>query len=96
MKHTLYREIEAVDFDVEVEVEYIAHPAYKGRCDSIGNGFDNGPKLEPDEPAYIEITSAKDASGVEWELTSEEQENIEILIAEELSFRPDDDWRDDR
>jgi hypothetical protein len=97
MRYTLTREIESLEFDIDVEVSYVYHRAYKGARDSIGGVRNAGPPLEPDEPAYIEITSVKGINdGQEYELTPDEQSDIEAEISELMSSPPEDDWRDDR
>ena len=94
MKYTLTRQIETQEFDIDVEIDYTFHAEHKGARDSIGGVRNAGPPLEPDEPAYIEITSAKDASGVEWELTDQEQKDIEDEISEKLSEEPEPEFLD--
>ena len=48
------------DNDQPLWIHYKLHKAHKGRTDGR-----HGPKLEPDEPAYIEIELAVDADGHE-------------------------------
>ena len=69
--------------EVEVEVSYDAWPASRGARDSLGGKAGAGPPLEPDDPGGIEITGAKDDTGREWELTDEEEREIEEAIAQE-------------
>jgi len=69
--------------EVEVEVSYDAWPASRGARDSLGGRAGAGPPLEPDDPGGIEITGARDDSGREWELTDEEEREIEEAIAQE-------------
>ena len=69
--------------EVEVEVSYDAWPASRGARDSLGGKPGAGPPLEPDDPGGIEITGAKDSAGQEWDLTKEEEREIEEAIANE-------------
>jgi len=69
--------------EIEVEVSYDAWPASRGARDSLGGKAGAGPPLEPDDPGGIEITGARDDSGREWELTDEEEREIEEAIAQE-------------
>ena len=69
--------------EIEVEVSYDAWPASRGARDSLCGKAGAGPPLEPDEPAGIEITGARDSDGREWELTKEEEREIEEAIANE-------------
>jgi len=69
--------------EIEVEVSYDAWPASRGARDSLCGKAGAGPPLEPDEPAGIEITGAKDSAGQEWDLTEEEEREIEEAISNE-------------
>ena len=69
--------------EVEVEVSYDAWPASRGARDSLGGKAGAGPPLEPDDPGGIEITGAKDDTGREWDLTKEEEREIEEAIENE-------------
>ena len=69
--------------EVEVEVSYDAWPASRGARDSLGGKAGAGPPLEPDDPGGIEITGAKDDTGREWDLTKEEEREIEEAISNE-------------
>jgi len=69
--------------EVEVEVSYDAWPASRGARDSLCGKAGAGPPLEPDEPAGIEITGAKDDTGRDWDLTKEEEREIEEAISNE-------------
>ena len=69
--------------EIEVEVSYDAWPASRGARDSLGGKAGAGPPLEPDDPGGIEITGARDSDGREWELTKEEEREIEEAIAQE-------------
>ena len=69
--------------EIEVEVSYDAWPASRGARDSLGGKAGAGPPLEPDEESCIEITGAKDSAGQEWDLTKEEEREIEEAIENE-------------
>ena len=69
--------------EIEVEVSYDAWPASRGARDSLGGKAGAGPPLEPDDPGGIEITGAKDDTGREWDLTKEEEREIEEAIENE-------------
>ena len=69
--------------EIEVEVSYDAWPASRGARDSLCGKAGAGPPLEPDDPGGIEITGAKDSAGQEWDLTKEEEREIEEAIENE-------------
>ena len=69
--------------EIEVEVSYDAWPACRGARDSLCGKAGAGPPLEPDEEACIEITGAKDDTGRDWDLTEEEEREIEEAISNE-------------
>ena len=69
--------------EIEVEVSYDAWPACRGARDSLGGKAGAGPPLEPDEEAIVEITGAKDSDGQEWDLTEEEETEIQEAISNE-------------
>jgi len=71
-------------FTLTLDVTYKAHKAIPGARDSIGGVRDTGPLLEPDEPACIEIVSVV-YNGQEITLTAQDEEELEVLIADELS-----------
>jgi len=73
--------------EIEIEVEYTPHRACRGRTDGR-----YGPPLEPDEPAGIEIESVSIAgSTTRFELTEDEEREIEEQICDELADGPDPD-----
>ncbi len=65
--------------DVPVIVHYTAHAACKGGTDGPG-----GPKLEPDEPAFIEIDSVTTRDGYLIQLAKLDERALRDQIAEEL------------
>lgn len=67
------------DEDVSVTVYYTAHRFVAGRTDGRG-----GPKLEPDEPAHIEIESVMLPDGQSYEPDASLVEQLEEEIAEWL------------
>jgi len=83
MTHKSYLTIGDAD-DVPVTVHYTAHRACLGATDGR-----YGPKLEPDEPAWIEIDEVLDADGQPVLTSYEQEEAIQLEIAEAL-----DDDRD--
>lgn len=83
-KTTIEVSANGIDGELDIVVEYEAHPFRRGATDGRC-----GPKIEPDEPAHIEITSVKDDLGREHELTIEQEEWIEEQIAEDLADAED-------
>lgn len=69
--------------DVPVTVHYTAHAACKGSTDGPG-----GPKLEPDEPAFIEIEQVT-FDGRIVNLSKPDERALRDEIAEELSDADD-------
>ena len=47
------------ELSLNVVVEYDVHAATRGARDSLGGKADAGPPLEPDEPAWVEITDVR-------------------------------------
>lgn len=83
--------------DVDIVVEYTYHRFCAGATDGRF-----GPKLEPDEPAHIEIDGIKLADGQYVELTEEQEAAIIREIEEDLASQAADvperdyeDWGDD-
>lgn len=70
------------DIDIDIEVEYVVRPGCRGRRDSLCGVAGAGPALEPDEPATVEIISAKDAKGNEVSLSAREEDDIRIAALE--------------
>ena len=77
-EYTAHLDIDG-DEDVTVTVHYTAHRFIAGRTDGRG-----GPKLEPDEPAHIEIESVVLPDGRIYEPTSALESQLEEEIAEWL------------
>ena len=69
--------------EIEVEVSYDVWPASRGARDSLCGKAGAGPPLEPDDPGGIEITGAKDDTGRDWDLTEEEETEIQEAISNE-------------
>jgi hypothetical protein len=79
-KTTIERNIRGVDCEFLVTIRYTAHPFRRGYREP------GGQQIEPDEPAHIEIESVtEDGTGVEIELTTAQEDEIEQRIAEELA-----------
>ncbi len=69
--------------DMPVTVHYEAHKAHRGSTDGPG-----GPKLEPDEPAWIEIDYVSYDTGLGpllLQLTKPDEEMLRERIAEHLN-----------
>jgi len=69
----------SINRDIDIEVTYQYHKAIRGHRDSYG-----APE-EPDEPAYLEITSVNP----EIELTEREEDNIKEEILSMLNEPPE-------
>jgi hypothetical protein len=79
-KTTIERHVRGIDAEVDIVVEYNAWQATPGKQDGPG-----GPKLEPDEPAGIEIELATEKdTGVELVLTASQEDDIKRQIGEYL------------
>ena len=68
---------EPMEVETRVTVGYTCVPFCRGSTDGR-----YGPKIEPDEPAHIEIDWVKLDDGRHWELTEQEEEAILAAIAE--------------
>lgn len=62
------------DKEIEVDVTYTSHPGCRGHRDKYG-----APE-EPDEDDWIEILEAIDEAGTCYELTTNEEQEIEEKI----------------
>lgn len=71
-------------FDVEIPVT--VHYTFHGFCAGSTDGR-YGPKIEPDEPAHIEIDGYSRDDGLPIELTKRERDLIEVEIREILYER---------
>lgn len=78
--------IDGSEEEVPITIDYTRHRAYIGTTDGR-----YGPKLEPDEPAYIEIDGAEDEHGNEIELTDAEINDLEKEIEDGRSDAPSQD-----
>jgi hypothetical protein len=95
MTFTITREINGEETEIDLVMDFNVIRGCKGARDSIGNGINNGPLLSPDEPDEIEILSALDSNGEDWDLTDEEFKKFEAEAWEYLSDVPDrDDWNE--
>ncbi len=77
-KYNTHLEIDGVE-DVPVTVHYVSCPFIAGSRDGRG-----GLKLEPDEPAHIEIESITMPDGRNYEPTTELSKRLEEEIGEWL------------
>lgn len=69
---TIHRDGKSRDGEeIELTLEWEFIPESRGHRDRYG-----APE-EPDEPAYLELQSAKDSNGMEWELTDAEMKEAE-------------------
>lgn len=83
-KTTIERNVRGCDCEVDITVEYTACPFIRGSFEP------GGLKIEPDEPAHIDIERAtEDATGFEIELTTAQEDAIERQIAEDLADADD-------
>lgn len=64
--------------ETEITIHYNAVKAYKGATDGR-----YGPKIEPDEPAHIEIESVVGPDGKSIELTTAQEDSIIEAIGED-------------
>ncbi len=87
---------EVEDIPVTIHYEYV-----RACIGSTDGRF--GQKIEPDEPAHVEIDRVVGPEGREFELTFDQESRIEREIMDDLSDGDsdayddrDDDWDDDR
>lgn len=91
MQFTVTREdAQGNETEVELEISYTYHRARSGARDSLGGRRGAGPPLEPDEPASIEILSAKDENGDEVVLTRDEEAAVEEKAFDEVADAAND------
>lgn len=76
---TTYRTIEIDGEEKDVTVYYQYHRASVGATDGR-----HGPKLEMDEPAYVEIESVEDEDGNAVQLGDDEIDQLEESIMDDL------------
>jgi hypothetical protein len=77
----------SIDFYIErdeEEIELRIEATYSPGCDAVPY-LKNGDPGFPSEPAEVEILSATDDNGTEWELTEREEERVREKIEEEIS-----------
>jgi hypothetical protein len=77
--YNTHMEINGVE-DVPIQVMYVSHRAIAGARDGRG-----GLKIEPDEPAHLEIECVVAADGREVTLTSQQERSMEEEICDWLS-----------
>lgn len=82
--HRTYIEGHAQDEEIPVRVHYQFHRAIPGSRDGRG-----GLKLEPDEPAHIEIDAIERPDGLPVELSRQQEERI----LEEIGQAIEDEWQ---
>jgi len=78
--------IERDDVEIKLDIEYTYYKGCRGARDSLCGKAGAGPQLEPDDEPEIEILSVKDENGLEFELTKQEDEEIEQKLWGELEI----------
>ena len=74
------------DEALPVTVAYSYYPLSRGTTDGR-----YGPKIEPDEPAHVEIDSIKSDDGAECEVSEDEINSLEAEIMDHLTDQ-ENDW----
>lgn len=73
-------------YETHIALDIVVHyDAVKASVGHTDGRF--GPKLTPDEPAYIDVWQVKDANGNDVELTDKQMADVKEEIAEHLGER---------